>query len=253
MRLLVSTIIALVVSFAIFIMVKMWGLSQPFIDYKHPFLDTDKTPVVFHLLKQGWSIEDLEKSKEKNLYLNIGITQDEIPVITRKDLGQVRTKTYALVKNDVYTAEQIAATLKDKKIIFNILENPIAGPEIFIEFIEKVGLLESRNFLVTSPFDVPLKYVKEKQPTFYFGTSQPEILRIKALENLWLVEATTFRADIVIHPPTYYKQVFFTPVLLAELKRRFKRYIVGPANPAEFEQIKDAELLKNAFAIIVND
>lgn len=253
MRLLVSTIIAVTVSCAIFIIVKMWGISQPFIDYMHPFLDSSAKPVVFHALKPEWSIEDIEKSHKKFLYLNFGVTQDEIPVIPRKDLGQIRSKMYATIKNDVYTAEQIAVILKDKKIIFNILENPIAGPEIFIDFINKVGFSESRNFLVTSPFEVPLKYIKEKQPTFYFGTSQPEILRIKALENMWLVEAATFRADVVIHAPTYYKQTFFTPVLLTELKRRFKRYIVGPASPAEIEQLKESDLLKNAFGIIVND
>ena len=253
MRLLLSTLIALLVSFAIFIIVKMWGLSQPFIDYQHPFLEANATPVIIHALKPGWSLDDPELSKIKNLYLHFGITQDEKAVITRIDLGQVRTKTYAEIQNDVYTAEQIAGALKDKKIIFNILENPIAGADIFIEFIEKIGLQDSRNFLVVSPFEVPLKYLKEKQPTYYFGTSQPEILRIKALENLWLVEAATFRADVVIHPPTYYKRTFFTPILLAELKRRYKRYIIGPISADELNKTKDDELLKNAFAIIVHD
>ena len=253
MRLLVSTVIALIVSFGFFIMVKMWGLSQPFIDYQHPFLDSTTKPVIFHYLKDGWTMDEVNRLQGKNLYLNIGVTQDEVPVITRKFFYQIRTKKFAEVKNDVYTAEQIADFLKEKKIIFNVLENPIAGPEIFIEFIVKAGLQESRNFMVTSPFDVPLKFIKEKQPTYYFGTSQPEILRIKAMENLWLVEAATFRADIVVHPPLYYKHEFFTPILLTELKRRFKRHIIGPVTLSELEKIKDLEPAKTAFAIIVND
>lgn len=253
MRLLVSTFIALVVSFGFFIMVKLWGKSQPFIDYQHPFLETSSKPVLFRNLKDGWTIEEISNPKETSVYLNFGITKDEVGVITRKTFVQIRTKTYAEVSNDVYTADQIAGFLKDKKIIFNILENPIAGPEIFIEFIGKVGLQESRNFLVTSPFDVPLKFIKEKQPTYYFGTSQPEILRIKAMENLWLVEASTFRADIVVHPLYYYKRDFFTPVLLEELKKRYKRHIVGPVTTDDLEKNKDLEPMKSAFAIIVND
>ena len=107
--------------------------------------------------------------------------------------------------------------------------------------------------MVLSPFDVPMKYLKEKQPTYLFGTTQPEILRIKALESIWLIEASTFRADLVVHPELYYNHEFFTDKLRAELQRRFRRFIVGPVAPEQLESAKEQWHSKNAFALIVND
>ena len=253
MRLLLSTIIALTVSLCLFATFKMWGQSQVFIDYQHPFLTTESRPVVFTIPKDNWTLEDLADPSKKNLYLNFGVTQDEITVILRKPIHQVRTKLFADIQADVYTADQIKSALQNKKIIFNVLENPIGGPEFFVEFIEKIGFQEARNFLVLSPFEAPMKYLKERQPAYLYGTTQPEILRIKALESIWLIEASTFRADMVVHPEYYYKREFFTDKLRTELQRRFRPFIVGPIPSENLATAKDLWTSKNAFALIVND
>ena len=253
MRLLFSTVIALTFSVCLFAIVKMWGQSQVFIDYPHPFLVAEKRPVVFTAPKNNWTLENLTNLANNNLYLNFAVTQDGIGVILRHPIPQVRTKLYAEIKNDTYTADQIKAVLQNRKIIFNVLENPIGGPEYFIEFIEKIGFNITRNFMVQSPFEVPMKFLKEKQPTYLFGTTQPEILRIKALESIWLLEATTFRADLVVHPELYYKHEFFTDKLRSELQRRFRRFIVGPVPSENLDTAKNQWTSKNAFALIVND
>ena len=82
-----------------------------------------------------------------------------------------------------------------------------------------------------------------------FGTTQPEILKLKAMESLHLIEAATMRADVLIYPLTYYKKTFYTEALQTELKRRFKKIIVGPVSATEIEEAKKL----NPLGIIVQE
>jgi hypothetical protein len=58
------------------------------------------------------------------------------------------------------------------------------------------------------------------------------------MESLGLIEAATMRADVLMYPLTYYKQTFYTETLQTELKRRFKKTIVGPISASEIEEAK---------------
>ncbi|MBC7457908.1 MAG: hypothetical protein H7235_06495, partial [Bdellovibrionaceae bacterium] len=71
MRLLIATIIALTVSLAFFVMVKIWGNSQPYGEYSHPYFtpaaqqttqgSTD--PLVFKILTPQNLAEGLKTEK----------------------------------------------------------------------------------------------------------------------------------------------------------------------------------------------
>lgn len=100
MRLFLSTVIALTVSLCLFAIVKMWGQSQIFIDYKHPFLVADIVPVVFTIPKDQWTTEELTTSTKKDLYLNFAVTKDGIAVVLRKPIHQVRTKLFTDIQAD---------------------------------------------------------------------------------------------------------------------------------------------------------
>ena len=126
-------------------------------------------------------------------------------------------------------------------------DNPLQGTTVFVDTMKAIGLDAGTNFLFLSAFDPPSKDLKSMQATYIYGTSEPEILRIKALESIYLIEASTFRADVVVHALTFYKQPFFTETLLTELKRRHKKFIIGPLVEGEM----DAALALKPFGIIV--
>jgi hypothetical protein len=262
MRLIIATIIALTVSFGFFVMIKIWGSSQPYGEYSHPFFTTTAAttaqqsadPLVFKILTPQNLSEGLKT--EKNIYLNIAISSDLKLMILDKDYEsqkqfdkKVTAKLHSRLFTDVadgtansaVLVENYKDQLKDKKIIFNMQDNPLQGTTVFIDTMKVIGLESGSNFLFISAFDPPSKDLKSQQATYIYGTSDPEILRIKALESISLIEAATFRADVVIHPLTYFKQPFFTEVLLNELKRRHKKFVIGPLADGE---MNDALALK---------
>ena len=260
MRLLIATIIALSVSSAFFVMIKIWGKSQPYGEYSHAFftptLYTSQETLVFKILTPQNLTMGL--SAEKNIYLNIAITSDLKLIIIDKDYEaqkQFDKKVTAKLHSRLYTeiadgtsVENYKLQLKDKKIIFNMQDNPLQGTTVFVDTMKLIGLESGENFLFISAFDPPSKDLKSQQATYIYGTSDPEILRIKALESISIIEAATFRADVVIHPMTFFKQPFFTETLIKELKRRHKKFIIGPLADGE---MKDALALK-PFGVIAN-
>jgi hypothetical protein len=246
MRIIPAIIISLLVSTAIFYMLKFWGLSQPYAPYPHPLL-TQSEIIVF----KKYPFEKIEQAflTQENLYLDVANTKDQRVVLVKSGNNNIRGKLYSEVENDVLPLDKFKEQLQQRKIIFNIVENAIAGHLIFTDEIKKLSLEKGENFIITTPYETMAKSIKDLQPTFLFGTSQPENLKLKAMESLYLVEAANIRADIVIYPLKYYKQTFFTDTLIADIKRRHKKFIVGPVKLSEVEEAKKL----NPFAIIIEE
>lgn len=254
MRIIQAILASLFVCVIVFFTVKFWGLSQPYADYKHPFYETSE--ILIFKKPQFANVEQVLMNSTDNVYLDIANTKDQKVVIVATNADQsidhtkdIRNKLYADVEKDVLLLNKFKDQLQKRKIIFNLVENAIAGHLIFIDEIKALGLEKGENFIVTTPYEVLAKSIKELQPTFLYGTSQPEILKLKAMESLGLIEAATMRADILIYPLTYYKQPFYTETLQNELKRRFKKIIAGPISPGEIEEAKKL----NPLGIIVQE
>ena len=254
MRVIVAIIISLFVTTLVFFTIKFWGLSLPYSDYKHPFYDT--TEIVVFKKPTFANVEKAITTTTDNLYLDVANTRDQKLVIipTNNDQSMdhtkdIRNKQYAEVEKDVLLLAKYKDFLQKRKLILNINENAIGGHLIFTDHVKSLGFEKGDSILITTPYETLSKTIKEILPTFLYGTTQPEILKLKAMESLNLIEAATMRADILIYPLTYYKQPFYTEKLQAELKRRFKRTIVGPISPSEVEEAKKL----NPFGIIIQD
>ena len=254
MRVIVAIIISLFVSTIVFLTIKFWGLSVPYSDYKHPFYDT--TEIVIFKKPVFANIDQALTKTSDNLYLDVANTRDQKLVIiaTNNDRSMdhtkdIRNKQYAEVEKDVLLLSNYKDFLQKRKIILNINENAIGGHLIFTDHVKSLGFEKGDNILITTPYETLSKTIKEILPTFLYGTTQPEILKLKAMESLNLIEAATMRADILIYPMTYYKQPFYTEKLQSELKRRFKRIIVGPISSSDLEEAKKLQ----PFGIIIQD
>lgn len=243
MRVIQAILISLFVSAIVFFTIKFWGLGVPYSDYKHPFTDT--TEILIFKKPSFANIDQAILKTTDNLYLDIANTRDQKMVIipTNNDQSMdhtkdIRNKQYAEVEKDVLLLKKYKDHLKNRRIIFNLNENAIGGHLIFTDHVKSLGLEKGDNILITTPYETLSKTIKEILPTFLFGTTSPEILKLKAMESLNLIEAATMRADVLIYPLTYYKQPFYTDKLQAELKRRFKRIIIGPIPASEVEEAK---------------
>lgn len=238
MRIIVVSLGSVLVVFILFLIAKLWGQSQVYPEYRHPMYSVSSGVIEF--IKPKY--ENLEKDlKEKEfLFLDVVVTQDQKLVAPKRAWKQAdKPIRYSLVdeiKNDVLVLQDYKDILRQKKIIFNLIENSLAVHENFIYNIEQMGLEKGENFIVTSPYEAPIKALKEKAPAYLYGTTQPEILKILAMGSMYLFEAVNIRADVIIHPLQIRKQTFFTEDLLKEVARRHKRIIVGPIVASEKEE-----------------
>lgn len=260
MRIIPATLISLFIAAVFFMIIKMWGSSQLYLEYKHPFYADVTETLIFKVLTPENIVEGLKT--QENIYLNVAVTLDRKLIVIdpnyEKEKTAAENKTYKFQSRNfdeitnanpkaAVLLEKFKSQLSDKRIIFNLQDNPLSATPVFIETMTALGLESGNNFIFVSPYDPPAKDLKSQQPTYLYGATDPEILRIKALESLFLVEAATFRADVVIHPLTYYKKPFFTEALVENLNRRFKKIIIGPL---EDNEMGDALALKPLGVII---
>lgn len=253
MRIVLVTICSLIASLIVFWTVKFWGRSLHFVAYDHPIYtdyNINSKPIIFVKPRPT----DLESSMvaADNLYLDVASTADQQVVLPRKIWGTkekpIRYSLYEDIKSDVILLSDCKERLTNKKIIFNLFENAQAGHVIFYDEIKKMGWEKGDNFIVTSPYEAMAKALKDIAPAWLYGSTQPEILRLVAMRSMLLIEAVSFRADIIIHPPLIRNQNFFTEDLLREMNRRHKKIIVGPIDSADLAVAQQL----NPLGIIIN-
>ncbi len=258
MRILFSTAIALFVCFVFFLIIKLWGQGQVYSAYQHPFFPADSIskPLEFKVLTPKIFKENNKNSDLKfdGYYLNVAMSADQkmILIDPKYELQKKESSGKNFRYNDKNFSEladsnsdsailfsEIISFIQNKKIIFNFLENPLQIQAVFTKAINEAQIQSGNQFIFVSSYEPPAKAIKEDHPTFLFGTTQPEILKIKSMESFYLIEAAIFRADVLIHPLKYYKRDFFTENIVTEMRRRQKKIIVGP----NIENLK-SELLK---------
>lgn len=232
---------------------KMWGRSRQFPEFQHAFFTAGATklPLIFQDTA-GLTRTEVETllGGTDNLYLEVAFTQDQILVLPLKKFERaVRYYNLAEIQNDVLDVTKLAPYLnKDRKFILKLMENTRAEHEVFVENMQKMGLEKSQNFLVMSDYEAPLKALKEIEPAYVYGSTKPEILRIVAMQSMYLLEAVTIRADALVQPLELRNQKFFNEEILNEMKRRFVKIIVGPIGASEVPQAQQL----NPFGIIVS-
>ena len=251
MRLILVSIGSLFVLLIVFTIIKLWGQSQTYPEYRHLMYSLSPQPIEFIKPK----FENVEKDfKEKEyLYLEVAITGDQKLVVPKRVWKQaekpIQYSKLEEIKQDVLVLEDHKDILRQKKIIFNIIENSAAVHENFVHNMEVLGLEKGENFIVFSPYEAPIKSLKELAPAFLYGTTQPEILKIVAMNSMYLVEAANIRADFIIHPLRIRKQTFFVESLVQEFKRRNKKIIVGPIQAVE----KEEAVKLNPYGLIIEE
>jgi hypothetical protein len=261
MRILFSTFIAIFVSFVFFLIIKIWGQSQTHVDYKHPFFQTSQKTMLFKYANPSY-FKSPETEAFDGYYLNVAMSEDQKLIVVNPDheiekgienKKQIKFQNITLAELQDGSADaailfsNIAPQLKNKKIIFNFLDNPLQLIKVFLDAMAAAGLESGDQFIFISGYEPPAKTLKEDKPAYLFGSTQPEILRIKAMESLYLIEAATFRADVIIYPLKYYGRTFFTETLITEIKRRHKKFIVGPIADEEL----NAALALEPLAVII--
>ncbi len=250
MRIIVVSICALVVFFLGLFTVKFWGKALTFPEYNHSMLQVQASPIEF--IRPSYEHLSETLATNKNIFLDVTVTFDQKLVIPKRKFAAtekpIKLFKYDEIKNDVLLVVDLREQLLKRKIIFNLVDNARAIHETFIFDLKAMGIEKGDNFIVTSQYEAPIKALKELAPAFVFGSTQPEILKIVAMQSMYLLEAVTIRADVIIHPLKIRNQNFYNDEILQELKRRHKKIIVGPIGKDELP----LALQLKPYAIILN-
>jgi hypothetical protein len=251
MRILLVSAGSLLFAFISFWIVKLWGQSQIYNDYKHPMYAV--TTELIEFTKPSFKNLDQDIKTKKFLYLDVAVTQDQKLVVPKrlwdKKEKPIRYCNSEDIKNDSILLQDYKTNLKNQFIIFNIIENTQAVHENFLFNMQQLGLEKGDNFIVVSPFEAPIKALKDIAPSFLFGTTIPEIAKLIAMQSMYVIEAVNIRADVIIHPLKIRNQKFYNEDLVKEMKRRNKRIIIGPISSAE----KEEAIKLKPYGLIIED
>ncbi|OFZ28688.1 MAG: hypothetical protein A2622_06270 [Bdellovibrionales bacterium RIFCSPHIGHO2_01_FULL_40_29] len=246
MRIILVTFCSLIACLIIFWTVKFWGRSQHYVPYSHPIYVAaaqSSAPLIF--IKPKFENFESAINSNQNLYLNVATTSDQILVIPKREFKEkaIRNSKMSEIASDVVLFSTVKEKLENRFLVLNLLENAHAGHAIFWDELKKMGWDKGERLIITSPYEAIAKSLKELAPALLYGSTQPEILRIVAMDSMNLIEAVSLRADVIIHPLKIRNQDFYQETILKELKRRHKQILVGPVTEEQLSVALDLQPL----------
>lgn len=251
MRIIVVTICSLAVFFLGLLTVKIWGKGQVYPEYSHAMLKEQGAPIEFY--KPSYDHLNEALASDRNLFLDVTVTFDQKLVIPKRKFvateRPIKLFKFEEIQKDVLLVTDLKERLLKRKTIFNFVDNARAIHETFIFDLKAMSMDKGDNFIVTSQYEAPIKALKELAPAFVYGSTQPEILKIVAMQSMYVLEAVSIRADVIIHPLKIRNQLFYNDEILQELKRRHKKIIIGPISNEELPQARQL----NPYGIILID
>lgn len=273
MRVLVATIASLTMVGIIILATRIWGLGQTFIEYKSPYLD-GKTPYVAvktHTLAKMQ--EAIDARPDVILWADVRISNNRVPFILppSRDVEFLNAKMEEQKANPTaqimtssklngFSFEQInefyksTPALKElyekfphQRFILNVVDN-VADVDSIVANAVQDYKSENRT-LVQSDANVITNAIKSLQPTWLYGTTKPDLMRLMSFDSLWVLPSTQFKGDVFVAPFKISNRPAFNDDVLAEMRRRKKKIFLMVENEEEFKRAMDLK----ADGLIVND
>lgn len=105
------------------------------------------------------------------------------------------------------------------------------------------------QIIIQSDFNTILSSTKEKIPLALYGSTIADLTRLKIFDSLWLLPAAPFKGDVFFSPLLYMSRPTVNRDIVLELKKRFKKIILGPLKSSQ--EIQQAmELSADGFFIV---
>jgi hypothetical protein len=264
MRVLFISIVSIVVLFVVLLTSRLWGMSQQYPDFQHPFFENVVAPAIIVKVQSEKELDEVIKTKpDAMLWLDVETTQDRKIIVFTADLSpqQMSIEAYRGPKSlaypfqqlknmhpDVRELREIVEKHPDQKFVLNILDNVEGVHTGLVETLK--GLSPEKRILLQSNYNVIMTSVKELEPFWLFGCSQADLMRFLTFESMWILPATPFKGDVFISPFVLLGRPAFHETTLEEVRRRKKKIILGPA--LDKKEFDDAVRLK-ADAIIIEN
>lgn len=234
MRLLQVTLGTAFVCLMLFISVRLWGEGQTYRPYESAFWHKNEaSPFIIIPWEQNYF---LEKNPNWILWADVyrGDNQDILvrPWIERdlkiKDLERTPSPARPLLVELLKKYPQARWVINCNH---NVQDIHLQLAKIFTE----TG--SSEKIILQSDYNTILISTKDKAPLVLYGSTPADLTRLKVFDSLWLLPAAPFKGDLFISAFKYRNIPTLNRDIALELKKRFKKIILGPlSNETEIQQ-----------------
>lgn len=220
-RFIILSLGTLLITGMIILIIRFYGLSQNFKSFDNGFF---VGPIPYKIVPWEQSFH-LEKDPALILWVDIYRAEDQTLITKPKNLAVI----------------ELLRQFSTTRFIFNIVDN--------VENIQKqlVALVDSekadKRILIQSDFPAIISSVREIKPMMVFGSSSRDLVKLKIMEALWVLPAAPFNGDVLILPLRAKKYQTISKKLVMEMKRRYKKVILGPLlNKSDVDTAKSLEV-----------
>ena len=117
------------------------------------------------------------------------------------------------------------------RFVLNLVDNAM---DVHVTVVDAISALNpDKRTLVQSEANVVIDSVKTLKPAWLYGTSVPDLARMLTFDSLYILPAIQFKGDVFIAPFRISKRDAFNADIIAEMRRRHKKVILGPLKSAE--------------------
>lgn len=227
MRLLALTFGSLVMIGVLILTVRFWGLGKTHMQFESAFFNQHVSAEEFQVLipwEQGFFLEqnpnwilwvDVYRGDEEVLLAKPWIERDR----PNRDLDQKSSPTRPALS-------ELLQQFPQARFVLNITDNK---ERIHIQLQTMIeGLKATERVLITSDFSVITEATKALLPRAIYGSAPQDVIRLKALESLWVLPAATLDSDVLISSLQRNKIDLISLEIVKEMKRRNRKVFLGP-------------------------
>lgn len=257
MRIFFITLISLIVVGILIFMARIWGLGQNYPLYEHAFFNGPAPIVVVKVSSLEQAKEAVTLRPDVVLWLDVRFSRELKPFILPaardreflewKRQEQEKSPTAPIMiggRLSEYPWEQINEFFKvtpaleefyrqfpGTRFVLNIVDNVGEAHTTLVKTIK--DFKPNERTLIQSDVLVIMTSIKEIKPEWVYGTSTPDIMRLMTFDSMYVLPSTQFKGDVFISPFVVMKRPAFNDDIIAEMRRRNKRIILGPIRNEE--------------------
>lgn len=257
MRIIIITVFTFLTLGVLVLMARIWGLSQTFPAYQHAFFAGAEPILIVKTETLTEAQEAVKARPDVVLWLDVRVSKDRVAFVLApsNDNQFIQLKQEEQAKRPtepLFTGGKIAEydwqkiqevfplaplltdfykELPTTRFIINVIDNTNEVHRTVVDELEKVKA--DNRTLVQSDTLVILTAIKELKPTWLYGTSLPDIMRLLTFDSLYILPTTQLMGDVFIAPLTHRKRPAINDHIVEEMRRRKKRIYLGPLNTEE--------------------
>lgn len=217
LRFLVILVGSLAMVFVVLLAVRIWGLSKPIQSYDADFFRTEQ--------KLSWVVplspENLREGNFKLLGDRVGSSR----IIW---LAEVDAESPEVL--ELSWLKELLETTKPSRVIFRVHVN---FPNIDLKINDLISKEDESRVMIQSSYDVILRSIKNLRPQLVYGSSPADETKLHFYNELRILPAVPLLADVYWAQLSPAKGVFLRPEIPEEIRRRKKKFFLGPVQDRE--------------------